>query len=121
MGGSLRLQALDEAVDAQSFYIVFLTRFAVVLPFNLLNYAFGMTRVRTSTYVAATALGMLPAVGLYVYLGTLADDFGQILAGELQPSDSAYWIGSLALFVIVLLAWIIHRSAKQALGRIDNS
>jgi uncharacterized membrane protein YdjX (TVP38/TMEM64 family) len=46
MGESLKLQALDEAVDAQSFYIVFLARFAIVLPFNLLNYAFGLVARR---------------------------------------------------------------------------
>ena len=92
MGDSLKLQALDEAVNAQSFYIVFLTRFAIVLPFNVLNYAFGLTRVTPATYVAATATGMLPAVLLYVYLGTLADDFGAILAGDVRPADGAYWI-----------------------------
>jgi uncharacterized membrane protein YdjX (TVP38/TMEM64 family) len=117
MGDSLKLQALDEAVDAQSFYIVFLTRFAIVLPFNLLNYAFGLTRVSATTYVAATALGMLPAVALYVYLGSLADDVGQILAGELRPSGGAYWIGAIALVAIALVVWIMHRTAKRALGR----
>jgi uncharacterized membrane protein YdjX (TVP38/TMEM64 family) len=116
-GDSLKLQALDEAVDAQSFYIVFLTRFAIVLPFNVLNYAFGLTRVRTTTYVGATALGMLPAVTLYVYLGTLADDLGQILAGELRPSVDAYWIGAIALVAIALLVWVLHRTAKRAISR----
>ena len=116
MGDSLKLQALDEAVDAQSFYIVFLTRFAVVLPFNVLNYAFGLTRVGATTYVAATALGMLLPVALYVYLGTLADDLGQILAGELRPTVDAYWIGAVALVAIALLVWILHRTAKRAIS-----
>ena len=121
MGDSLNLQALDEAVDSQSFHIVFLTRFAIVLPFNVLNYAFGLTRVRATTYVAATALGMLPPVALYVYLGTLADDVGQILAGEMRPSGGAYWIGAMALVAVALVVWIVHRTAKRALGRIHNS
>ena len=100
---------------------MFLTRFAIVLPFNLLNYAFGLTRVSASTYVAATALGMLPPVALYVYLGTLADDFGQILAGEIRPSGGTYWIGAVALAAIALMVWIVHRTAKRTLGRIRNS
>ena len=120
LGDSLRLQALDEAVETQSFYIVCLTRFAIVLPFNLLNFAFGLTRIRATTYVAATALGMLPAVALYVYLGTLADDFGQILEGELRPSAGAYWIGAGALFAIALVIWIVHRTAKRALSQGQN-
>lgn len=121
MGDSLKLQALDEAVNARSFYIVFLTRFAIVLPFNVLNYAFGLTRVTATTYVAATALGMLPAVLLYVYLGTLADDFGAILAGEVRPAGGAYWIAAIALLAIVAVVWIVQRTAKRALrqGKFD--
>ena len=114
MGDNMKLQALDEAVDAQSFYIIFLTRFAIVLPFNLLNYAFGLTRVRATTYVAATALGMLPAVLLYVYLGTLADDFGQILAGEVRPASGAYWIAAIAVVAVAAVVWIVHRAATRA-------
>ena len=115
MGDSLKLQALDEAVNARSFYIVFLTRFAVVLPFNVLNYAFGLTRVTAATYVVATALGMLPAVLLYVYLGTLADDFGAILAGDVRPAGGAYWIAAIAILAIVAVIWIVQRAAKRAL------
>jgi uncharacterized membrane protein YdjX (TVP38/TMEM64 family) len=115
MGDSLKLQALDEAVNARSFYIVFLTRFAIVLPFNVLNYAFGLTRVTATTYVAATALGMLPAVLLYVYLGTLADDFGAILAGDVRPAGGAYWIAAIAILAIVAVIWIVHRAARRAL------
>jgi len=115
LGDSLKLQALDEAVEAQSFYIVFLTRFAIVLPFNVLNYAFGLTRVTITTYVAATALGMLPAVLLYVYLGTLADDFGAILSGDVRPASGAYWIGALAIVAIAAVIWIVQRAARRAL------
>ena len=116
LGDSLKLQALDEAVEAQSFYIVLLTRFAIVLPFNVLNFAFGLTKVKAGTYVAATALGMLPAVLLYVYLGTLADDFSQILAGEVRPTIGAYWIAAIALVAIAAIVWIVQRTARHALS-----
>jgi len=115
LGDNLKLQALDEAVNAQSFYIVFLTRFAIVLPFNVLNYAFGLTRVSAVTYVAATALGMLPAVLLYVYLGTLADDFGAVLAGDVRPASGAYWIAVVAIVAIAAIVWIVQRAARRAL------
>ena len=115
MGDSLKLQALDEAVNAQSFYIVFLTRFAVVLPFNVLNFAFGLTRVGAATYVAATALGMLLPVLLYVYLGTLADDFGAILAGEVRPAGGALWIAAVAIVAIAAMIWIVQRATRRAL------
>lgn len=115
MGDNLKLQALDEAVNAQSFYIVFLTRFAIVLPFNVLNYAFGLTRVSALIYVVATALGMLPAVLMYVYLGTLADDFSAILAGDVRPASGAYWIAVVAIVTIAAVIWIVQRAARRAL------
>jgi uncharacterized membrane protein YdjX (TVP38/TMEM64 family) len=115
MGDSLKLQALDEAVSTQSFYIVCLTRFVIVLPFNVLNYAFGLTRVTATTYVAATGLGMLPAVLLYVYLGTLADDFGAILAGDVRPASGTYWIAAVAIVAIAAVLWIVQRAARRAL------
>ena len=115
MGDSLKLQALDEAVNAQSFYIVFLTRFAIVLPFNVHNFAFGLTRVTPMTYVAATAHGMLLPVLLYVYLGTLADDFGAILAGDVRPAVGAYWLAAVAIVAIAAMLWIVQRATRRAL------
>ena len=115
VGTSLKLQALDEAVNARSFYIVFLARFAIVLPFNVLNYAFGLTRVTAATYIGATALGMLPAVLLYVYLGTLADDFGAVLAGDVHLAGGAYWIAAVAIVAIAAVIWIVQRAARRAL------
>ena len=43
-----------------------------VFPFNLLNYAFGLTRVRFPTYAAASWIGMLPGTIMYVYIGSAA-------------------------------------------------
>ena len=54
--------------------IVALLRLSPVVPFNLLNYAFGVTRVRLRDYVLASWAGMLPGMVLYVYLGSVAGD-----------------------------------------------
>jgi uncharacterized membrane protein YdjX (TVP38/TMEM64 family) len=89
----------------------------LILPFNLLNYAYGATAVKASTHGAATAVGMLPAVALYVYLGTLARDLGQILSGEVSPSELGYWIIAAGIAAIVAATWVIHRAATRALER----
>ena len=70
------------------------------------------------TYCEITE-GELPSISKEV-LGCgrkLADDLGQILAGELRPSVDAYWIGALALVAIALLVWILRRTAKKAISR----
>ena len=115
IAGNPTLVAIDRAVDQQAFTIVVLTRLALVLPYNLLNYVYGGTRVGLRTYMLATGLGMLPAVTLYVYLGTLASDVGQMLdSGGAAPPGSR-WISGLALAAIVAVTIVIHRAARRAL------
>jgi uncharacterized membrane protein YdjX (TVP38/TMEM64 family) len=46
--------------------IVAITRLVPIFPFNLLNYGFGLTRVRFGTYLLWSFLCMLPGIALYV-------------------------------------------------------
>lgn len=117
VAASGRMQAIEKGLQEEAFLIVALTRLSIVIPFNVLNYAYGVTSVTSRTHLAATALGMLPAVGLYVYLGTLARDVGQILSGNATPSDLGYWIAAAGVGAIIVLTWAIHRTASRALAR----
>jgi uncharacterized membrane protein YdjX (TVP38/TMEM64 family) len=55
-----RFAAIDDAVGREGWKIVALTRLSPVFPFNLLNYAFGLTGVSLRDYVIATWAGILP-------------------------------------------------------------
>ena len=112
-----RLKAIEKGLHEEAFLIVVLTRLSIIIPFNVLNYASGITSVRGTTHFVATTVGMLPAVVLYVYLGTLARDLGQILSGEGTPTDVGYWIAAAGVTAIVVLTWVIHRTASRALER----
>lgn len=112
-----RLKAIEKGLQEEAFLIVVLTRLSLVIPFNILNYAYGATSVQPRVHLAATTLGMLPAVALYVYLGTLARDLGQILSGEATPTELGYWIAAAGITTIVVLTWAIHRIASRALER----
>ena len=112
-----RMQAIEKGLSEEAFLIVLLTRLSLVIPFNVLNYAYGVTSVTARTHLVATTLGMLPAAGLYVYLGTLARDLGEILAGEATPSELAYWVAAAGVTTIAVLTWAIHRTASRALAR----
>ncbi len=117
VAGSRRLTAVEKGLREEAFVIVVLTRLSLVIPFNLLNYAYGVTSVRSGMHLVATTLGMLPAVALYVYLGTLARDIGQILSGEATPTELGYWIAAAGITAIIVLTWAIHRTASRALER----
>ena len=64
-----KFAAIDRAVADEGWKIVLLTRLSPVFPFTLLNYAFGLTRVKLSHYVLASWIGMMPGTVMYVYLG----------------------------------------------------
>ena len=117
VSSSRRLKAIEKGLEEEAFLIVVLTRLSLVIPFNVLNYAYGVTSVRPGVHFLATTLGMLPAVALYVYLGTLAHDLGEIMSGRAAPTELGYWIAGAGIAAIVVLTWAIHRTASRALER----
>src|SRR5262245_679385 len=78
-----RFRNIDEAVAREGFKIVLLTRLSPAFPFNLLNYAFGVTRVSFRHYFLASWVGMFPGTVLYVYLGSLVKDLADLDGAEL--------------------------------------
>jgi uncharacterized membrane protein YdjX (TVP38/TMEM64 family) len=119
--GSPQLRAIERAVDREGFKLVLLLRLSPVIPFNVLNYALSLSNVRLATYVVASAVGMLPATALYVYLGSLATTAAQLSgAGEGGGSSRTllYAAGLAATIAAILIATRAARRALQTeLGR----
>ena len=119
LAGHPRLAALDEALGREGFKLVLLLRLSPLFPFNLLNYALGLTRVSFGHYLLASWLGMLPGTLMYVYLGSAARSLAALAAGEFQGGPwqlVMFWAG---LAAAVLAAVLITRIAARALGRIQ--
>lgn len=115
--GNERMLALDDALEEQAFTIVVLTRLALVIPFNVLNYAYGLTRVNVGVFAAATAVGMLPIVAAYAYLGSIARDVGDVLSGESRLDIDAAWIAGVAVIVIAIVIYVVRRAVRRALEK----
>ena len=115
--GNERMLALDDALEEQAFTIVVLTRLAFVIPFNVLNYAYGLTRVNVGVFAAATAVGMLPIVAAYAYLGSIARDVGEVLSGESRLDIDAAWIAGVAVVVIAIVIFVVRRAVRRALEK----
>jgi uncharacterized membrane protein YdjX (TVP38/TMEM64 family) len=118
--GSPKFAAIDEAVGREGFKIVFLLRLSPAFPFNLLNYALGLTRVSFAAYVAASLTGMLPAAMMYVYLGSAARSLTEVAAGQVD-SDAAgrvfFWVGLAATIAVVVL---VTRIAARSLASVER-
>jgi uncharacterized membrane protein YdjX (TVP38/TMEM64 family) len=110
-------RAIELGLQSEAFLIVVLTRLSLIIPFNMLNYIFGASSIKARVHFGATMIGMLPAVALYVYIGTLAQNFGQLMAGEVALAESRYWIVIAGLVVIALAIWVIQKAANRALEK----
>jgi len=64
-----RVRRLDEQIGRRGFMTVLVARFVPVIPFTTVNYIFGLTSVRTSSYITATTIGIIPGVAVYVAVG----------------------------------------------------
>lgn len=115
LAGNPRFAAIDKAVGAQGRKIVFLLRLSPVFPFNLLNYALGLTNVRFVDYFIAS-IGMLPGTLLYVYYGKLAGDVAALAGGAPVEKDAAYYaVLGVGLVATVVVTTIVTRIARRAL------
>lgn len=110
-----KFRALDAALRERGLWIVLLTRLSPVFPFNLLNYAYGISAVRLRDYVLGSWIGMLPATVLYVYAGAAAADLTRAAAGELRTGAFGWGLLGLGLAATVAAVALVTRAARRQL------
>jgi uncharacterized membrane protein YdjX (TVP38/TMEM64 family) len=115
-----KFQAIDRAVGNEGLKIVLLTRLSPIFPFNLLNYAFGLTGVSLRDYVIGS-VGMIPGTLMYVYIGSLAGNLA-LIGTDAQPTNPAIqWTIRIVGFIATVAVTVyITRIAKQELDRSTN-
>jgi uncharacterized membrane protein YdjX (TVP38/TMEM64 family) len=114
--GNAKFHAIDEAVGREGFKIVLLTRLSPVFPFNLLNYAYGVTSVTLKDYVLAS-VGMIPGSILYVYIGSLTGSIASLGATAQPPNPELQWtIRILGFIATVAVTVYVTRVARKALA-----
>lgn len=64
-----RLKQLKQGVENEGWRFIAFVRLVPLFPFNLLNYALGLTRIKLSHYIVASYICMLPGGFAYTYLG----------------------------------------------------
>jgi len=114
-----RFRALDRAVARRGWLIVLLARLSVVIPYNLLNYALGLTNVRFGAYLFGTLVGMLPAIFLYVYLGSAAGSLASLEQTGAPMIPQSLFIAGLVVtaLLIIVIARLTARALRSELDR----
>jgi uncharacterized membrane protein YdjX (TVP38/TMEM64 family)/rhodanese-related sulfurtransferase len=105
-----RLRHVIEGVEAEGWRFVALVRLVPLIPFNLANYALGLTRISLGPYALATAVAMMPGTAAYAWLGHAGQG---ALAGDAGALRYAL-LGLAALAVIALLPPLVRRMRPAA-------
>jgi uncharacterized membrane protein YdjX (TVP38/TMEM64 family) len=117
-----RFAAIDRAVAKNGLRTVLLLRLSPVFPFNLLNYALGLTSVRFGDFLVGS-IGMIPGTLLYASLGRGLGSLAAIASG-VSDGVGATGNGRTALFVAglgatALVVILVGRAARRALAEAE--
>ncbi|WLT39164.1 TVP38/TMEM64 family protein [Synechocystis sp. B12] len=116
IAGNQKFKAIDEAVGKEGLKIVVLTRLSPVFPFNLFNYAYGITNVSLKDYVIGS-LGMIPGTIMYVYIGSLAGSLATLGTANNQANPTLQWAIRIIGFIATVAVTIyVTKIASKALN-----
>ena len=73
-----KYRKLDRAVADDGWQVVVLMRLSPIVPFNLQNYALGVTAIPFLQYLTATLIGIAPGIAIYVYFGIFGKGWGML-------------------------------------------
>ncbi len=111
------MENLGDAVQEDGWKIVLLTHMSPIMPFSLINYAFGLTKIPLLEFLLATSLGAVPTTCLYVYLGALAGNLA-VASPDLNQHRPLIWVlRCVGLVATIIVTIYIARRANQALKK----
>ena len=91
-----QFRKIDAQVEQQGWRILMFTRLVPLFPFNLQNYAYGLTSIRFSTYLLVSAIFMLPGTAVLVQLG------GAFVSGEGDVVKTMFYLGIAGCLFLLL-------------------
>jgi len=110
-----RVEMVRRAVVRKGWWVQFLLRLSPIVPYVLLNYALGLSRVRVRDFVVA-CVGMIPTIVMYAYYGRVVGDVAKIAAGVAPPRGKEYYtLLVIGLVATVLATMVITRAARRAI------
>ncbi|MDP2708019.1 MAG: VTT domain-containing protein, partial [Burkholderiales bacterium] len=111
------LKKLLDGVDAEGWKFVAFVRLVPLFPFNLFNYALGLTRIGIAAYIAASFVFLFPGALAYTYLGYAGREAFAGGEGLIQK-------GLLALALLAIVAFLprlVKRLRGTGEGKISSA
>jgi uncharacterized membrane protein YdjX (TVP38/TMEM64 family) len=114
---SPKMRALQAAVEKGGWKIVCLSHLSPLMPFSLINYAYGLTNIPAVEFLLATEIGSIPSACIYVYMGTFLGNLAKIGSEIRHPSPLEWLFRGIGLLVTIAITAYISRTASQILKR----
>jgi len=95
-----RLAGVDRMTSQSGFVWLLRLRLIPVVPFNLLNFASGLTAMSWRTFATATALGILPGTLVYTFFADA------VLSGSGEATHTAFMRVLVAGALLILLSFL---------------
>jgi uncharacterized membrane protein YdjX (TVP38/TMEM64 family) len=106
-----KYRGVDKAVADDGWIVVLLMRLSPIVPFNLQNYALGVTAIPFLQYLTATLIGIVPGISIYVYFGIFGKGLGS------GPTAIDWILFGLGVLATVALAILVARTTKTKLDQ----
>ena len=91
-----QFQKIDNGVKKQGWRMLMITRLVPIFPFNLQNYAYGLTQIKFSTYFLVSWICMLPGTVAYVQLGAAVN------VGEGNIRVTLLYLAGAGVFIVLV-------------------
>lgn len=108
-----RLDTVKKGIEQQGWKFVAFTRLVPIFPYSLLNYMFGLTRIKFWTYVWVSWVAMLPGTFAFVYLGFAGQ---KVVVGGVGLKKLMLIVGTaVALIILVSMIpkWVKQWQAEE--------
>ena len=94
-----RMKQLKEGVENEGWRFIAFVRLVPLFPFNVLNYALGLTRIKFWHYVIASYICMLPGGLAYTYFGYIGKEAATGGEGLIQKGLMALALVAVIIFI----------------------
>jgi uncharacterized membrane protein YdjX (TVP38/TMEM64 family) len=116
---SRKLRVIDCAIARHGWKIVVLSQLNPLAPSSLLNYLYGLTKVRLSRCLFWIALGQCPGLFLYAFIGTLGQYGIDLARGLRRPPTHDYLIWGTGFVVTMVTTWALARVARRIMAEVE--
>ncbi len=110
-----KMAKLDSYIRQQGNTILIISRLVPIFPFNLQNYAYGITDIKFSTYFWYSLIFMIPGTFIYTCFGDLA--YSYVSTGELILYSGLLLIGLCLLIIVPRRIFKLKSSSINSINR----